>query len=349
MGFADRLRMNGIYNTGGSMFTPLHGADRDPLEEILSYFNSQGRSNSMDGVNPVIPRGINQAIRPQHITPNSSPNSGQLQFGGEVSPVSNPGADILNRAKIHGENLYKSYNEPPVNAGELLAHAGIKPNEQFPTERADFILKHENNDLAERKVADLEQRTRIAAYKAQNPNKQLKVIDGALYAVDPTTGHVEDTGVKGISKEHQLEIELNNAKDLENLREKGREKIQGMKNDAKGNGEQKPLDRSREIANRAHKFKIDYPGLSQYITIDGNNINVDDSISDTDYEKLRKALYPENYTNSTSNNKPDNKPISAPSSTNDVDPNARIRVKAPDGRTGTLPANKPLPQGYVKY
>lgn len=343
MSFVSKLRMNRIFPTGDMNlgFTgqlPMYGG-ADPLDDIVDRFaiprepiQQQATGNPSGG-------------RLQQVASQTAQQP-QLRFGGVVGD-SNPGRDVMNRATANAERIYDSYSKPALQAGEILGKAGIKPNEQFPGDRAyvenldgdkqlDREGKRVNIDAARRRIADQENRTRINEFRIKNPNKSFKVVNGKLYALDPQTSKIEDTGIAGLSREDELEIQHNNRLDEIDRRLGGKDPMT-------------PAATNRDVLNRAQKFQIDYPGLAKYIQFDGNRIQIDaDAYNDKDdkgrnaYDAIREALYPSNYSGEPI------KPVDSHSTAQPPNDVQRIRVKDANGNTGWWNASKPLPQGYTR-
>lgn len=277
--------MNNVF--GGNMFTPLRGGERDPYEEIINDFQTL---QSQAPARQVLSGGnINPPI--------SKPPKRELTFGGVIDSPD----PYMRQSRPASEALYESYKKPQVTAGEILGKAGIKPNEQFPSayddederlnreeKRSRIDLTKANIDLSKRRVTDQENRTAIAKYKSENPNRVLKVIDGKLISFDPKTNQAIDTGIHGLSREDELQIMHDN--EIKELITKHAAELDSMRN--KPTEPPNPLNESRELLNRAQKFKIENPDLARYVRVNGDQIEITIDPRDKDYEKIRQALYP---------------------------------------------------------
>lgn len=205
MGFVQNLRMNRVFPTGGmnlgwSGELPMYGGD-DPLRDITNNFAIQREPAQMR--NPSGGGGALTRVAQQNAQPQQQP----LRFGGVVGPQSNPGADILERATANAERMWQDYKKPQITAGEILAKAGIKPNEQFPgfketvegldiDKQLDREAKRTNIDATKQRIQQGERRLNLAEEKQKNPNmKFIPVKGGNIMAFDPTTGDSHDTGV----------------------------------------------------------------------------------------------------------------------------------------------------------
>lgn len=126
MGMVENLRMNRIFpttqmNLGWTGQLPQYGGS-DPLDDIVNRFSRQETPTS----------GRLQQVAKQNAGGVESTTHQQpLRFGGVVEQ-SNPGADILSRAKVNAEQLWNGYKQPQTTAGQVLAGSGIKPNDQDP-------------------------------------------------------------------------------------------------------------------------------------------------------------------------------------------------------------------------
>lgn len=146
MGLVERLRMQNIFpdssmQLGFNGQLPKYGGS-DPLEDVINRFREMRGQGGDSRISQVATRLAQPSNADQ-----------PLRFGGVIGSSSNPGADIMARSTRHAEQLYDSYGKPQITAGEVLAKAGIKPNEQFPTQTSGFMLKEKEiqGDLTKEK------------------------------------------------------------------------------------------------------------------------------------------------------------------------------------------------------
>lgn len=219
MGFVQNLRMNRVFPTGGmnlgwSGELPMYGGS-DPLRDITDNFaidRAPRQANTSVG-------GGGGAL--QRVAQNNVQAQEPLKFGGVVGPWSNPGADILERAKDSAERIYAGYSKPQITAGEILAKAGIKPNEQFPgfketvegldvDKQLDREAKRTNIDATKQRIQQGERRLNLAEEKQKNPNmKFIPVKGGNIMAFDTKTGESTDTGISTntLTEKERLEMQ----------------------------------------------------------------------------------------------------------------------------------------------
>lgn len=275
----------------------------------------------------------------------------------------NPGADILARSAQSAENTYASYSEPQITAGEMLAKAKIKPNEQFPffgdTIDIDKQLNREAKQTAinasKERINQSERRLSIAEHKQKNPNlKFIPVKGGNIMAFNPQTGDSEDTGIatNTLTEAERLRITQENA--------------MTKQNDAQAAANEKPpqpsqlkhaIDlRIQEAINRNPEWK-DYidtetgmvapigTGASRWTGSKGLDEATRSAILDTIYGNRNSPTTP-------INNPPENTPTNTtPTNVTPTQPNQpvqRIRIQMPNGTKGMWRADKPLPEGAVR-
>lgn len=331
MSFLQRLRMNNVF--GGDMFTPIQSGI-DPYREIINDFRNQ--QMPMGNVSPMARQSISRPM-----ATNNQPDG--LRFGGVFDSGNNPGADIIARGARDTNNIYESYKKPALQAGNVLAAAGIKPNEQFPGERDALDLDHEikktNLEIAKRRMADTEKRTSIAEYKAKNPNlKFVPVKGGNVIAVDQQTGDHFDTGIATGTLSEADAIEMRGEQARETNKEKPvkpekpllptQDKVQ-LFNKAKELYDRNPAYRDF-IKLGEGTFDIQAPGKSLF----GGNTGPEQTV----YDAIIKQIYGDH--NPTTQAVP-----VAPV----VNPTERIRVRdKATGKTGTISAGAFNPTKYDK-
>lgn len=104
-------------------------------------------------------------------------------------------------------------------------------------DRTTSAINREKTDIDHRKQA-------LDEWKTQNPEGEIKEsADGEIVVIDKRSGKTIKTGIKGnnLSEEKKLELAAKNAKDLENIRQKNREKLK-----ATPSGDEKKINPSQQ-------------------------------------------------------------------------------------------------------
>lgn len=122
MSFVQRLRMANMFPVRSDLGNARIPIEPDiDIESLLMNRSSQQMPQQANGL-----QRVSQGIGGRELQLNSTLEK-PLQFGGVVGGDSNPGADILNRARGNAENLWQSYKKPQITADEIMGRVG-KPS-----------------------------------------------------------------------------------------------------------------------------------------------------------------------------------------------------------------------------
>jgi hypothetical protein len=133
--------------------------------------------------------GIQRMAQPAQAAPVAKEQP--LRFGGVVEQ-SNPGADILNRAKANAERIYAGYSEPAIQADQIMGRVGKPSNDQINLN--EYTDRKNKEKVADATVENAGGKGWTTA-NITDPNDPSKT---TTVRVRASTGEMEPFGVNGV-------------------------------------------------------------------------------------------------------------------------------------------------------
>lgn len=329
-----RLRAGGIFGGEQNALSP---ADFSNLFRAPPNISSQIRPSGLepeirfggrDRYGPAVQEGRIQTTRPRQIGGVSQPRGGRTT----VSSRQPPRVSLRNgQEQLKLQKRVQSLRERAQRAKEI-------------GDDRDFEIKKQLADVTE--------------YKAQNPEMEIKAPKGGnIVAINPVTGEVTDLGIPSgeMSQRDRLMLERKiglervsetgkESRRTEGVRQVGREKSETQRQTNRiatirergGSiaGTETPREERMRIANRAQEVILLNPQWADKIQIDGDFVTVKPptegffglgEFEEDEYGEIVNSILGD-----------------------DGDQSDTIRVRAPNGQTGSWPTGDDLPQGYTR-